>query len=306
MADMAVTSSISSSVDLSRLPPPTVVEQLSYEAIYGEILASLTKLLPSFDATVESDPAVKILQVAAYRELLNRQKFNDRIRQVMIAYATQTNLDHLAAIMGVARLELAPADPDTGAAAVMEGDDDLRRRVVLAPESFSVAGPEGAYIFHALAADATIRDASAISPAPGQVLVSVLSRTGNGVASPDQIAAVSDRLAAISGNKVRPLTDQVAVASATVVPYMIDAALTLYSGPDETVVLAAAQKRLGDWLALSGGLGIDAVRAAIIAALFVEGVQNVALHAPAADVVVDQTQSAHCVGLSVTVAGRDA
>lgn len=305
-ARVSDTATLSNSVDLSRLPPPSVVEQLSFETIYGEILASLTSLLPFFDATVESDPAVKILQVAAYRELLIRQQFNERARQVMVAYATGSNLDQLAAIVGVERRELTPADPVTGAAAIMEADEDLRQRVVLAPESFSVAGPEGAYVFHARSADATIRDATASSPAPGEVLVSILSREGNGIASADQLESVRDVLGTVAGNKVRPLTDSVTVASASIVDYTIDARLTLYSGPDGTIVLAAAQERLRAWLAQSGGLGIDAVRAAITAAVFVEGVQNVNLVAPAADVVVNATQSAHCAGFSVTVVGRAA
>src|SRR3546814_9711108 len=46
--------------------------------------------------------------------------------------------------------------------AVMESDSDLRRRLVLAPEGYSVAGPEGAYIFHALSAHPDVLDASAI------------------------------------------------------------------------------------------------------------------------------------------------
>ncbi len=303
---MSDTATISNSVDLSRLPPPSVVEQLSYETILGEIVAKLTELLPEFDATIDSDPAVKVLQVAAYRELLLRQQFNERARQVMVAYATDSNLDHLAALFGVERLVVEPADPVTGAAAIMEENEDLRQRVVLAPESYSVAGPESAYVFHARSADASIRDATASSPAPGEVLVSILSREGNGIASADQLDAVREVLGTVSGNKVRPLTDYVTVASASIVDYTIDARLTLYSGPDETVVLAAAQASLRAWLAQSGGLGIDAVRAAIIAAVFVEGVQNVALVAPAFDVVTNPTQSAHCAGFSVTVAGRAA
>ena len=83
---MAATTS--TTVDLSRLPAPTVVEQLSFETIFGDMVARMQELLPSFDATVDSDPAVKVLQVAAYREMLIRQTFNDRARQVMTAYGT--------------------------------------------------------------------------------------------------------------------------------------------------------------------------------------------------------------------------
>jgi phage-related baseplate assembly protein len=45
----------------------------------------------------------------------------------------------------------------------MEADEDLRQRIVLAPESFSVAGPELAYVFHARSAHPDVLDASATS-----------------------------------------------------------------------------------------------------------------------------------------------
>jgi phage-related baseplate assembly protein len=64
-------------IDLSRLPAQ-VVEQLSYEAIRAAIVDQLVAELPAFDATVTSDPAVKVLEVVAYREMLIRQQFNER------------------------------------------------------------------------------------------------------------------------------------------------------------------------------------------------------------------------------------
>ena len=102
-------------VDLSRLPAPTIVETLDFDTIYGQMLAQLLILLPGFDATVESDPAVKLLQVAAYREVLLRARVNDAARAVMPAYAVGADLDNLAALMSVVRLTLTPANLQTGA-----------------------------------------------------------------------------------------------------------------------------------------------------------------------------------------------
>jgi phage-related baseplate assembly protein len=305
MPAMADLSSPSSSVDLSRLPAPTVVEQLDYETVYAQLLAYVQSpdVLPSFDAMVDSDPAVKILQVFAWRELVIRQRFNDRARQTMVAYATSSNLDQLGALFGVTRLVVDSGDAANGLPVVMESDDDLRERIVLSPESQSVAGPESAYIFHARSVDGTIRDASASSPAPGEVVVSILSRNGDGTASAEQIAAVEAVLATVETNKLRPLTDFVTVASAQIVSYYIDAELTLLAGPDQTVVLAAAQASIAAWVDAGGKLGVDAVRAAITAALMVAGVQNLRLNQPAADVVVDKTQTAHCAGIAVRVSG---
>jgi phage-related baseplate assembly protein len=134
------TGAVSDTLDLSRLPPPTVVEQISFETIRDDMIADLQARLPSFDTILESDPVIKLIEVAAFRETLLRQQFNDRAKSIMTAYATGSDLDHLAALVGVQRLTISLADPVTGTPAVMEADEDLRQRIVLAPESFSVAG----------------------------------------------------------------------------------------------------------------------------------------------------------------------
>lgn len=61
-------------VDLSQLPAPSVVETLDFETILQAMLDDLLARDPDFSALVESDPAYKILEVAAYRELLLRQR----------------------------------------------------------------------------------------------------------------------------------------------------------------------------------------------------------------------------------------
>jgi len=174
--------------------------------------------------------------------------------------------------------------------------------MLLAPDSFSVAGPASAYVFHALSADADVLDASAISPAPGEVTVSVLSRSGDGSAPAQLVATVQSLL---DDDEVRPLTDQVTVQGADIVDVAIDAQLTLYPGPDETLILTAANAALDDLLASNRRLGRDLTRSAITAALHVTGVQNVALVAPAADVVIDLTQCANVGTRSVVVSGTD-
>src|SRR5690606_34861047 len=124
------------------------------------------------------DPLYVALQVFVYREMLLRQDFNERLRGMMLAFAAGPQLDHLGALMGVVRFTLDPGDPGQGIPPTLESDSDFRHRIQLAPEGFSVAGPEGAYIFHALNADPDVLDASATSPTPGEVVVTVLSRSG--------------------------------------------------------------------------------------------------------------------------------
>jgi phage-related baseplate assembly protein len=290
-------------VDLSRLPAPAVVQALDYETIYADLLAQLQLLAPTFDATIESDPAVKLLQVAAYRELLLRARINEAARSVMVAYAIGADLDNLGALYGVARLVITPAGTDNSGnavPAVLESDDALRNRIVLAPESYSVAGPTGAYIFHALSADGDVLDASATSPAAGEVRVTVLSRLGDGTASAGLLASVTAR---VSADDVRPLTDHVTVQSAAIVNFEIAASVTFFAGPDSSVVLAQIQQQLAAYLVKAKKLGFDITRAALFGALYAEGVQNVLLTQPAADIAISSLQAAHCTAVALTNAG---
>jgi phage tail P2-like protein len=171
-------------LDLSRLPPPMVVEQLSYEAIRAAIVDQLVAELPAFDATVTSDPAVKVLEVVAYREMLIRQQFNERARQVMLAYATGSNLDQLGALLDVGRL-------------AGEADTAYRARIQLAPEAFSVAGPASAYRFYALSAAPTIADASVAAPRPDDIRAVVMGCLAAQGAGADLVAAMEAALDAM-------------------------------------------------------------------------------------------------------------
>lgn len=291
-------------VDLSQLAVPDVVETLDFEAILAAMLADLRARDPEFDALVESDPAFKILQVAAYRETILRQRVNDAAKAVLLAYAGGADLDQIAANYNVARLVIDPGNPAAipPVPPTMETDTSLRRRVQLSFEGFSTAGPVGAYIFHALGADPDVLDVSVASPTPGNVVVTVLSRQGNGAASAGLITTVNGVL---SADQIRPLTDNVTVQSATIVNYTVSAVLTLFPGPDSAVVLAQAQAALATYIADTQRLGRDITRSAVFAALHQPGVQNVALTSPAADIVITPAQAPFCTLTTVTIGGFD-
>ncbi|GIX38021.1 MAG: baseplate assembly protein [Silanimonas sp.] len=297
-------SSTFAAVDLSRLPAPAVVEPLDFEAIFGAMLADLRSRDPAFDALTEADPAYKLLEVCAYRELLLRQRVNDAARGVMLAHAVGSDLDQLGALLGVQRLMLDPGDPQAlpPRPPAYESDADFRRRIQLAPQRFSVAGPAGAYLYHALAAHPDVLDASVTSPAPGEVLVTILSRSGDGTPAPATLDAV---LAALSADDVRPLTDHVSVQPAQIVPYTVAATLYTRPGPDASVVLAEAQSRLQAYVESVRRLGHDVPRSGLYAALHVEGVQRVELATPASDLILDAGQAGHCTAIELTHGGTD-
>ncbi|WP_347092595.1 baseplate assembly protein [Sphingomonas parapaucimobilis] len=292
----------STTVDLSRLDRPTIVAPVDYDATLARMIARVQEIMPSFDATVDSDPAVKVLRVAAYIQMLDQQDFNERLVARLVAYATGSTLDHIGANIGVARLVLTPANATTGAPAVMEDDDALRARIVLAPEKFAAAGPELAYVAHAKDASASVLDASATSPARGEVLISVLSGDGDGTASASLIDAVR---AILTDPAIRPLGALVTVASATLIPFAVSARIWTFAGPDPTLVVANARASLDGYLALSRKLGRNITLSGLVAALTVEGVQRVVLDAPLAEIVCDPTQAASCTAIAVIHAGYD-
>lgn len=291
-------------VDLAKLPFPNAVEVLDFEVILAEMLADYQSRDPEFTALVESDPAYKVLEVAAYRELLLRQRVNEAIKAVTLAYANDADLDQIAARYNVERLLIDAGNPDAipPIPPAYESNDSLRRRVQLSFEGFSTAGPEGAYLFHALGSDARVLDADARSPVPGQVIVAVLSNVGDGVAPSDLLAAVN---ATLSDEDVRPLTDQVLVESAVIVNYAITAQLKLYPGPDATVVLNAANASAASYAETNHRLGRDVTLSGLYAALHQEGVQNVVLTSPVADIAVARNQASYCTGITITSVGID-
>ena len=288
-----------SSIDLSRLPRPTVIEPLSYDTFLGEMVAAVQLAMPDL-VLVEADPVMKTLRIAAGFRMMDRQTFNDDAVSRMLAYAVDADLDHLGALVGVERLVIVPANPGTGAAAVMEDDTTYRDRIANGTEEFSVAGPEGAYRSLARRAHGDVLDATATSPTPGEVVVTVLSRAGEGVASADVLAAVTGLL---SADDRRPMTDQVTVQSAEIVEYAISATYKTLVGPDPSVVFANALASGQAYAARMHRLGLDVTLSGLYAALHVEGMQKVTLITPAADIVVDKTQASWCTSVTLTPAG---
>lgn len=297
-------------IDLSLLPPPQVVEPLDFETIYAERKAQLIALYPEPERPaiaalleLESEPLVKLLQENAYRELAWRQRVNEAAMSAMLAFARNSDLDHLAANLHAQRLVIDAGDPTANPPRppLLESDDAFRMRAQNAFEGLSVAGPRAAYIYHARRADGRVADVTAISPAPCEALITVLSHEDDGTASPELLALVE---AALTPEDVRPLGDQVTVQAAGLVEYTVEAVLYLPSGPESAPVLAEAEARLQAYTA-TPKLGRSIWRSALIAQLHAAGVSRVELLAPAADVVLDATQAARCTGISLTTERDD-
>jgi phage-related baseplate assembly protein len=298
-------------IDLSLLPAPTVVDPLDYESLLADRKATLISLYPEEQReaiartlTLESEPIVKLLQENAYRELILRQRINEAAQAVMLGYAGGSDLDQLGGNFQVERLVVQQPDNTVipPVVAIMESDSDFRVRIQQAFEGLSVAGSSGSYEYHGRSADGRVADVSATSPSPANVLISVLSREGDGTASAELVAIVDK---ALNDEDVRPVADRVTVRSATIVNYNIDALLYLYPGPEAEPIRRAAEAKLKSYISAQHRLGRDIRLSAIYAALHAEGVQRVELKSPQADIVLDKTQASYCASYLLTVGGSD-
>ncbi|MEK5069823.1 baseplate assembly protein [Sporosarcina sp. FSL K6-1508] len=118
-----------------------------------------------------------------------------------------------------------------------EGDEPFRERVHLAPEGFSVAGPEGAYIYHAKSYSSLIIDVKPLSEeGSGVVDLYVLLADGE---LPSQ--GFLDGLHNHFSKDIRPLTDRVKTHAPSAVVY--DAEVTYYI-PSEVTDTAAVKSKI--------------------------------------------------------------
>lgn len=289
-------------IDMSTLPAPAVIEELDFETILQAAVADLKSRDKAYNALLESDPAYKQLEVAAYRELLLRQRINSAALATMLAYATGSDLDVWGGNFGVTRLLITPADTSASppVEAVYEGDDDFRYRIQMSFEGLTTAGSRDSYIYHGLSADGDVKDIQPVSPTPGAVTVYVLSRTGTGLASDDLLTKVN---AELNADKIRPLTDNVTVQSAAIVNYAIAADLVIMPGPDAGIVQKAAIEAATTYADAQRKIGYDINLSGLYAALHQPGVSKVNLTTPAANITIGDGQASHCTGITVTIAG---
>lgn len=250
-------------IDLSQLPAPQVIEEIDYETTLAALKAHLIALDPLLESVIslESDPIVKLLEVCAYREMTLRYRINKAAQSVMLPYATGADLDVLASLFGLLRLE-------------GETDSDLRYRTQLSMEGLSNAGTLDSYRYHALSASSGVQDVHIYHHSPGVVGVVVLSKIGNGQADSDLLNDVSEKL---NADDVKALCDTLIIESAVIIPVSLSVHLRIASGPSADLVIAQTQQSIA-MLSASLGLGQTLSLSALYKAAHSEGVSSASLN----------------------------
>ena len=274
--------------ELAGLPTPQVLETLRFEHIFDALLRDFRLRYPQYSALLASDPAIKLIEVAAYRELLLRARINEAARANLLAFAVGNDLEHLGAFYGVTRLP-------------QEQDEPLRRRIRARIMGFANAGGAAHYRYWALSASPEVADVAVDSPGPGRVRISVLP-TGHSDTVPE--ALLDAVRATVLRDDVRVLTDTVEVVPVSLVPVTVAAQIWLY--PDTPIaVFEGLAPRLTRELAQAAVLGWDLTRSWLIGQLQQPGIHKVELISPDADIRIHSTQAVRLTDVQLTFAGRD-
>ena len=321
--------------DLASLPDLPLTEA-DFEAIVAERLADYRARAEAdgveFDVDeLLSDPVRIAQEVGADRELELHATINDAVRLVLLASSWGAALDHIAATYyGISRLVVIPAIDD--APAIMEEDNDFKARIVLAPEAFSTAGPEGAYLFHTLELDGTrdIADAAIYADEDSAVYTAGLhadaySRglrsapfddraTGDPVMPAEILIVIVPTLIygpcdqplldrafdATTAKKVRPKGDLVRIEPATNNDYQVIGIIRIAPGADANLLLAEAEKRIEKYVAARRRVGRIVQLLGIGGAMKVSDVEEIILTSPAADIDPDSKGVATCTAITLS------
>ncbi len=328
-------------INLALIPPPASVQVLDFDTTYAAMQADFVVAAASYNVgynvtTLRSDPAGWVLRAASYRVMYKRAEINDAINAVLVPTATAGDLDNVCADFNIVRRVLVPADPTQSppAPAVLESDDALRARRILAPEALSSAGPGGAYRFFAIEASADVRDAAIYGPEdgqvgdtfvqPGQVLICILSASGAGglvpeatlleVAQflcvwdcPDIPAYLRPSRAQLDNNAIRPDTDHIILRAVQVQNFLVTGLLSVAPGASASVVQAEATAAIQAYCAAQNVVGGKVTLNSLIAAgrlLAPDGTSpalDFTLTSPLADIVPGPLGTPHLTGINILV-----
>ena len=245
-----------------------IIEKLSYEEIFSRMKEELVNRDTSFTALVESDPAIKILEVAAWRELLLRERINEAVKSNLLKFATGEDLDNLAEFYGAERQD-------------GEEDERFRKRIKARIVGSSTGGSKEHYRFQALSADSRVKDALVESKVPGKVQISIVSTqlSTTGIALEELLEIVKKQ---VTRDDIRVLTDTVTVIGCNITEIDIHSRMSI----SPVISKEEIKKQFIKKFEANRRLGWNVTRSWIIANLFVEGVENVELIEPKEDIVI--------------------
>lgn len=282
------------------LPIPEIIDTLTYEQIFERRLMRFRAIVPSYTNLVEGDPVYMLIQAESYEELNLRERINNAYRQTNIAYATGTNLDNLVANVGLTRQVKTAAVLDAAGnieiPAILETDDQLRRRYLLIWHALGSA-TFGWYSFHALNADENVKDAFPKRTAPGEVTIYIQSEGDTPVPTAELLTTVREYLNHVDR---RILCDTLVIAPVQSVPYQITAEITIEHELNSQSILDSVTRAITDFAEDQEGINRDIALSRIYAILNPDGVSNVTLTSPTANITTTDSQVPVATQITIT------
>jgi phage-related baseplate assembly protein len=248
-----------------------ITENLTFEKILTEIK---TKMPPEI-TLLESDPAAKILEIVAFREMILRGRINNAAKANLLAFAGGDDLDYLAEFYRVERQE-------------GEADDAFRLRIKAKIAAFSNAGSKEHYRFHALSSSPHVKDALASSAESGLVKISILSDSEDGMASEELLETVKNY---INRDDIKMLTDTVQVVSCNIIS--LDVVVEIQAS--NNLALLSIHTNFIEKCNASKALGWSPSISWIIANLFTNDVTHIKVVQPIVDIEIANDE---CVALN--------
>lgn len=298
--------SVLSHTDLSKLRFPAWARRVTQSELHGIIEAEAQTINDAQPTSLDFQQvrsqkwSQDLFALLAMREQKLRQSINTAAREALLVTASGTNLDNIAALFNVQRKIIRVADDsdESVASTVLESDEQLRTRAQFALSAISNAGTEKAYLYRILSADERVKHANVFSPEPGQVEVRVLSHVADGYADNKLLEKVSQ---AINATYVRPLTDQVTVLSAQIIPYTVAVEITVGSEQHQQSRYESAINHLQRYVNEHSTLGASITHSGILSALSAVDSINVTVIEPPDDIYVSPRQSAFCASENISV-----
>ncbi|WP_319568378.1 baseplate assembly protein [Cohaesibacter marisflavi] len=319
------------------------LDDVDFESERARRLDLMVEAFAAFDleydeTDIEHNPVNRaIVRAGAYNDVHELQQINEAIQKLSITSSNEDALEHIAATYyGISRLVSTDEDGNE----VKEDIEDFRDRILLAPEAFSTAGPEGAYAFHALELDgvADLSDVAVYSAEdgatysadvlfadaysagdratefadrdtgdpvkPAEVLIVPLPTIDYG----DCDQSLLDRVyAAVTAKDVRPIGDCVRIEAPEIVPYQVEMVIHCAPGADAELLVSEAETALTTYTTKRRKVGVVAELLGIGGCGYVTGVESVTMTSPTTDVGGGRKQAPYCTSITVTAeqtAGR--
>jgi len=193
---------------------------------------------------------------------------------------------------------------ETDGGAERESNDAYAERIYLAPGSYSTAGPEDAYIFHAKSYSAAVGDVVATSDqAAGRVDIVFIMADGEAPGE-EMISGLQEYLR--NGN-IRPMTDLVVVSAPEEVPYSIDLEyfINRSDSAQAVAIQAAVNAAVQEYLTWQRAVGRDINPSKLINMVMAAGAKRVVVNSPAFAAVANTAVSAISGDNVVTYGGLE-